>query len=208
MSSCSESSLSTSRQSRVRPAERTTSPSALASPAERTSWSEERSVAHVSQPQPSSLVLLTLRPSRLCQTYIFEVVEVVPQPGRPHSKHKLKLLVNEPCKGAVTAISDINGYLVSATAQKVSHCDRYLLTRARKQWLTLCLPLAAGPHPRVRARRAPARSRVPGRVHLRHLDQDAQEPDPHRRRREERLVLRVPGPSRVAPEPSSSRTRS
>lgn len=52
-------------------------------------------------------------------TYIFEVVEVVPQPGRPHSKYKLKLLVNEPCKGAVTAISDINGYLVSATAQKL-----------------------------------------------------------------------------------------
>ena len=58
--------------------------------------------------------------SSFFQTYIFEVVEVVPQPGRPQSKYKLKLLCHDPCKGAVTAISDINGYLVSATAQKVS----------------------------------------------------------------------------------------
>jgi hypothetical protein len=55
------------------------------------------------------------------QTYIFEIVEVVPEPGQPQRKHRLKLLCQDDSKGAVTALANINGYLVSSMAHKVSN---------------------------------------------------------------------------------------
>ena len=53
------------------------------------------------------------------QTYIFEIVEVVPDTelrGKRH--HKLKLLCREDAKGPVTALCGMNGYLVSSMGQK------------------------------------------------------------------------------------------
>lgn len=51
--------------------------------------------------------------------YIYEAIEVVPEPGRPESNLKLKLVVSEVAKGAVTALCEINGDLLIAQAQKV-----------------------------------------------------------------------------------------
>ncbi|KIM33311.1 hypothetical protein M408DRAFT_152666 [Serendipita vermifera MAFF 305830] len=53
-------------------------------------------------------------------TYIFEIVEVVPDTERRGKRHhKLKLLCREDAKGPVTALCGMNGYLVSSMGQKV-----------------------------------------------------------------------------------------
>ncbi|KAG9311848.1 CPSF A subunit region-domain-containing protein [Chiua virens] len=53
-------------------------------------------------------------------TYIFEVVEVVPDPSCPIQRwYKLKLRVRDDAKGPVTALCGINGYLVSSMGQKI-----------------------------------------------------------------------------------------
>ncbi|CED82389.1 mRNA cleavage and polyadenylation factor II complex, subunit CFT1 (CPSF subunit) [Phaffia rhodozyma] len=52
-------------------------------------------------------------------TYIFEVAEIVADPARPQHQHRLKLLCRDDSKGAVTAVAEINGYLVSSMAQKL-----------------------------------------------------------------------------------------
>jgi cleavage and polyadenylation specificity factor subunit 1 len=51
--------------------------------------------------------------------YVFEVIEVVPEPGRPETNRKLKLVVREEVKGTVSAICGVNGYLLAAQGQKV-----------------------------------------------------------------------------------------
>ncbi|KAK9366062.1 CPSF A subunit region-domain-containing protein [Lipomyces kononenkoae] len=51
--------------------------------------------------------------------YIFEIIEVVPEPGRPENNHKLKLIVKEDVRGVVSTLCDVNGYLLSAQGQKV-----------------------------------------------------------------------------------------
>lgn len=53
------------------------------------------------------------------QAYIFEVIEVVPDPTSKR-RHRLRLLCRDDAKGAVTAICGINGYLVSSMGQKAS----------------------------------------------------------------------------------------
>ncbi len=52
--------------------------------------------------------------------YIFDVVDVVPQPGVPESDLKLKLIAKEEVKGAVTSLSPIGsqGFMLAAQGQK------------------------------------------------------------------------------------------
>ncbi|KAL1982296.1 hypothetical protein VTN96DRAFT_1454 [Rasamsonia emersonii] len=52
--------------------------------------------------------------------YVFDVIEVVPDPERPETNLKLKLIGKESVKGAVTAISGIGGqgFLIVAQGQK------------------------------------------------------------------------------------------
>ncbi|KAG9024671.1 mRNA cleavage and polyadenylation factor subunit [Tulasnella sp. JGI-2019a] len=52
-------------------------------------------------------------------TYVFEVVEVVPEPGSVKRRNKLKLLCRDEAKGPVTAVCGINGYLISSMGQKI-----------------------------------------------------------------------------------------
>ncbi|KAF8837869.1 hypothetical protein BDN67DRAFT_972360 [Paxillus ammoniavirescens] len=53
-------------------------------------------------------------------TYIFEVVEVVPDSSSNYQRwYKLKLRVRDDAKGPVTAVCGINGYLVSSMGQKI-----------------------------------------------------------------------------------------
>lgn len=52
--------------------------------------------------------------------YIFEIITVVPEPDRPETNRKLKLIVKEEVKGPVTAISEIasQGLLLMSQGQK------------------------------------------------------------------------------------------
>lgn len=52
--------------------------------------------------------------------YIYEVITVVPEPGRPETNRKLRLLSKEEVKGAVTALSGLGtqGFLIMAQGQK------------------------------------------------------------------------------------------
>ena len=52
--------------------------------------------------------------------YIFEVNTVVPEPGRPETGSKFKLIVKEEVRGAVTALTEIGdeGFLLHAQGQK------------------------------------------------------------------------------------------
>lgn len=52
--------------------------------------------------------------------YIFEIIDVVPDPDRPESNRRLKLITKEEVKGAVTGLSGIGGqgFLIVAQGQK------------------------------------------------------------------------------------------
>ncbi|KAI8813010.1 CPSF A subunit region-domain-containing protein, partial [Cladochytrium replicatum] len=50
---------------------------------------------------------------------LFEIIEVVPEPDNPQTNHKMKILLQNEEKGPVTAIGDVNGYLVAAIGQKI-----------------------------------------------------------------------------------------
>ncbi|SLM34071.1 Cleavage/polyadenylation specificity factor, A subunit, C-terminal [Lasallia pustulata] len=52
--------------------------------------------------------------------YIFDIIHVVPEPDRPETDRKLKLIAKEEVKGAVTALSEIGtqGFLLAAQGQK------------------------------------------------------------------------------------------
>ncbi|KAF2146970.1 uncharacterized protein K452DRAFT_315154 [Aplosporella prunicola CBS 121167] len=58
-------------------------------------------------------------PSRGC-IYIFEVINVVPEPSRPETNRKLKLIAKEEVRGNVTAITEVGsqGFLLMAQGQK------------------------------------------------------------------------------------------
>ncbi|KAJ5552933.1 Cleavage/polyadenylation specificity factor A subunit C-terminal [Penicillium frequentans] len=58
-------------------------------------------------------------PARGC-IYVFDVIEVVPEPGKPETGRKLKLIGKEVVKGAVTALSGIGGqgFVIVAQGQK------------------------------------------------------------------------------------------
>lgn len=51
---------------------------------------------------------------------VFNVIDVVPEPGKPETAHKLKLIAQAEVKGAVTALSEIGtqGFLLAAQGQK------------------------------------------------------------------------------------------
>ncbi|KAF2186981.1 protein CFT1 [Zopfia rhizophila CBS 207.26] len=51
---------------------------------------------------------------------IFEVITVVPEPGRPETNKKLRLIVKDEVKGAVTAVSELGtqGFMIMAQGQK------------------------------------------------------------------------------------------
>lgn len=58
-------------------------------------------------------------PARGC-IYVFEIITVVPESGRPETDLKLKLIAKEEVKGVVTALSEIGtqGFLLAAQGQK------------------------------------------------------------------------------------------
>jgi cleavage and polyadenylation specificity factor subunit 1 len=51
---------------------------------------------------------------------IFEVINVVPDPDRPETNRKLRLIVKDQVKGAVSAISEVGsqGFMIMAQGQK------------------------------------------------------------------------------------------
>ncbi|KAF9903816.1 Cleavage and polyadenylation specificity factor subunit 1 [Linnemannia zychae] len=51
--------------------------------------------------------------------YIFDIIDVVPEPDNPQTDHKLKLLYSEEVKGAVTAMAALSGYLLTCVGTKV-----------------------------------------------------------------------------------------
>ncbi|KDQ18770.1 hypothetical protein BOTBODRAFT_28276 [Botryobasidium botryosum FD-172 SS1] len=51
--------------------------------------------------------------------YVFEIVEVVPEPDSQKRRFKLRLNCRDDAKGPVTALCEMNGYLVSSMGQKV-----------------------------------------------------------------------------------------
>lgn len=50
---------------------------------------------------------------------IFEVIDIIPEPGKPETNHKFKLLFQEDSRGAVTAITEVSGRLLATQGQKV-----------------------------------------------------------------------------------------
>ncbi|MCJ1464049.1 mRNA cleavage and polyadenylation factor subunit [Pseudocyphellaria aurata] len=52
--------------------------------------------------------------------YVFSIIDVVPEPGRPETGRKLKLFTKEEVKGAVTSVSEIGsqGFLLVAQGSK------------------------------------------------------------------------------------------
>ncbi|KAJ2857087.1 mRNA cleavage and polyadenylation factor subunit [Coemansia erecta] len=51
--------------------------------------------------------------------YVFDVVDVVPLPGRPQTNRRLKLLCREELRGTISALGEIRGNLVMSVDSKV-----------------------------------------------------------------------------------------
>ena len=65
------------------------------------------------------LVSCTLLDDRPFQIHIFEIIDVIPEPGRPETNHKLKALKAEEVRGPVSAICALEGHLVVGFGTKV-----------------------------------------------------------------------------------------
>lgn len=50
---------------------------------------------------------------------IFEIIDIVPEPGRPETNHKFKEIHQEDTKGAVTSICEVSGRLLVSQGQKI-----------------------------------------------------------------------------------------
>ncbi|KAI8321054.1 hypothetical protein GQ54DRAFT_298248 [Martensiomyces pterosporus] len=51
--------------------------------------------------------------------YIFDIVEVVPLPGRPQTNRKLKLLYQEEIRGTISALGEMRGHVVVSVGSKI-----------------------------------------------------------------------------------------
>lgn len=50
---------------------------------------------------------------------LLEIIDIVPEPGRPETNHKFKEFTKEDTKGAVTSICDVSGRFLVAQGQKI-----------------------------------------------------------------------------------------
>lgn len=50
---------------------------------------------------------------------LIEIIDIIPEPGRPETNHKLKEFTHEDIRGAVTSICDVTGRFLIAQGQKI-----------------------------------------------------------------------------------------
>ncbi|KAJ1800867.1 mRNA cleavage and polyadenylation factor subunit [Coemansia sp. RSA 2399] len=53
------------------------------------------------------------------RVYIFDIIDVIPLPGRPQTNRKLKLLLKEEMRGTVNALGELRGNLVISVGSKL-----------------------------------------------------------------------------------------
>ncbi|KAK6200166.1 pre-mRNA 3'-end processing factor CF II [Scheffersomyces amazonensis] len=50
---------------------------------------------------------------------IYEIIDIVPEPGKPETNHKFKEMFQEDTRGAVTSICEVSGRFLAAQGQKI-----------------------------------------------------------------------------------------